>query len=354
MKLKTMVMTIWCLLAASLVLVQAAPQQQQPAGARGGRGAAQEPAPPPQPSQAKEVTVTGIPGVIAAGATWRLVWQGADNADGIVGTSDGGLLFAQEQPSIIRKLDRNDWDSVYVKDTHGTGAIAIDAEGRIIGVQRTCTDPGRAPLPCTEPTKVAIIYPEKDRKVLAENINGSPALRLNDLTVSRNGTVYFNGGGMTFYLQPGGKPVSVGENAGSNGIMLSPDEKTLYMTNMGGLIRFDIQPDGTPTNRRDFVKFEGGGGDGMTVDSVGRIYVTASGGVQVMSPEGKHLGTIPTPRSVITVAFSGPDKKTLYVVGSGAVAPNGGEFALAPGYRNNAKTIYKIPTIAQGLKGRAK
>ena len=92
----------------------------------------------------------------------------------------------------------------------------------------------------------------------------------------------------------------------------------------------------------------------MTVDSVGRIYVTASGGVQVMSPEGKHLGTIPTPRSVITVAFSGPDKKTLYVVGSGAVAPNGGEFALAPGYRNNAKTIYKIPTIAQGLKGRAK
>jgi gluconolactonase len=313
------------------------------------------------PSAAREVTVTEIPGVIAAGAKWELVWQGADNADGIVGLPDGSLLFAQEQSSTIRKLDVNGWDSVYVRDTHGAGAMAIDTQGRIIAVQRTCTDPGleigreaKVVPPCTEATKVAIIYPVRDRKVLAENINGMPDNRLNDLTVSKNGTVYFNGGGSTFYLKPGGRPVSVGENSGSNGIMLSPDEKTLYMTNSGGLLAFDIQPDGTPVNRREFVKFPNGGGDGMTVDSVGRIYTTAGGGVQVVSPDGKLLGTIPTPRGVITVAFAGPDKKTLYVVGSGANAPNGGEFTLAPGYRNNAKTIYKIPMIATGFKGRAK
>jgi hypothetical protein len=44
----------------------------------------------------------------AAGATWALAWQGTDNADGLVGTNDGGLLFAQEQLNRVSKLDRND------------------------------------------------------------------------------------------------------------------------------------------------------------------------------------------------------------------------------------------------------
>ncbi len=82
----------------------------------------------------REVTVTEIPGVVAAGARWTLVWQGTDNADGIVGTPDGGLLFAQEQPSRVSKLDRDGKVSVFLQDTHGTGALAIDAKGRILGV----------------------------------------------------------------------------------------------------------------------------------------------------------------------------------------------------------------------------
>jgi len=62
---------------------------------------------------------------------------------------------------------------------------------------------------------------------------------------------------------------------------------------------------------------------------------------------------IPTPRNVISVAFSGPNKKTLYVVGSGAFA-DGREFTTPEGVRNNAKTIYRIPMLAQGFTGRAK
>ena len=105
----------------------------------------------------REVKISDIAGVIAAGAQWQQVWQGSDNADGIVGTPDGGLLFAQEQSSTIRKLDQNGKDSVYVRDTHGAGAVAIDSQGRILAVQRTCTDPGRGNAPCSEPTAVAII-----------------------------------------------------------------------------------------------------------------------------------------------------------------------------------------------------
>ena len=308
-------------------------------------------------SQAREVTVTAIPGVIAAGANWQVAWQGTDNADGIVGTPDGGLLFAQEQPNVIRKLDKDDRHAVYVKDTHGAGSVVMDARGRIIAVQRTCTDPGRPSTspPCSEPTAIAIIYPENERKILADNFQGKPLGRLNDLVVDKNGTIYFTVGA-AYYVKPGGPVVSLGDNIRSNGIMLSPDEKTLYVTNGGVILAFDIQPGGTVTNRRDFAKLEGtGGGDGMTIDAAGRLYVTAqAGGVQVFSAEGKHLGTIPTPRNAISVAFSGSDKKTLYIVGSGALGPDGNEFVTPQGVRNNAKTIYKIPMLAQGYSGRAK
>src|SRR5687768_6264570 len=61
----------------------------------------------------RDVRVAGIAGVVAPGASWERAWSGFDNADGIVGTPDGGLLFAQEQPSRIRKLEANGRDSIF-------------------------------------------------------------------------------------------------------------------------------------------------------------------------------------------------------------------------------------------------
>src|SRR6266568_4657478 len=108
-------------------------------------------------AQQKDVTVTEIPGVVAAGAKWTLAWQGTDNADGIVGTADGGLLFAQEQPNRISKLDKNDKAYVFLEDTHGAGALTIDSKGRILAAERTCTDPGRQLAQCSEPTAVGVL-----------------------------------------------------------------------------------------------------------------------------------------------------------------------------------------------------
>jgi len=76
--------------------------------------------------------------------------------------------------------------------------------------------------------------------------------------------------------------------------------------------------------------------------------------VQVLSAEGKYLGLVPTPRPAISVAFSGPEKRTLYIVGSGALGPDGQEFRTPDGVRNNAKTIYRLPMVAGGFSGRAK
>jgi gluconolactonase len=302
----------------------------------------------------RNVTIAAIPGVVAADAKWQLVWQGPDNADGIVGTPDGGLLFAQEQPSRVRKLDANGTNTIYLENTHGSGALAIDSRGRVLAVERTCTDPGlgSAAQRCAEPTVVGILAPQ--RQVLADSFQGKPLGRLNDLVVDRKDGVYFTVGG-AYYVRPGGAVTSLGDNIRANGIMLSPDEKAVYVTNGTVILAFDILPDGTITNRRDFGTLEGGGtGDGMAVDASGRLYVTTGPGVQVLNPQGKYLGLIPTPRSVISVAFSGPDKKTLYVVGSGALDADGKEHTVPSGVRNNAKSIFKIRLLAQGFKGRAK
>jgi len=306
--------------------------------------------------QVREVSVTEIPGVVAAGAKWTVAWQGTDNADGIVGTSDGGLLFAQEQPNQVSKLDANDRVSVFIKDTHGAGSLSIDSQNRVVAILRTCTDPGNAgrgiTAPCTEPTAVALLTPQ--RKVLVETVDGKPFGRPNDLVAARNGGVYFTSGG-AFYLNPAGKATAIGGELRTNGIMLSPDEKTLYITNGPVVVALDVQPDGSVTNRRDFAKLEAGGnGDGMAIDAAGRLYVTSAPGVQVFSPQGAYLGVIPTPRAPISVAFSGPDKRTLYVVGGGALGPDGKEFQTPQGVRNNGKTIFKIPMLAQGFRGRAK
>jgi gluconolactonase len=281
-----------------------------------------------------------------------LAWQGTDNADGIVGTDDGGLLFAQEQPNRISKLDANDKVSVALEDTHGTGAIAIDARGRVLAVQRTCTDPGRQPAQCTEPTRIGVLSPE--RKVLADSFDGKPLGRLNDLVADKKGGVYFTVGG-AFYVNAAGRVTSLGENIRANGIMLSPDERVLYVTNGGSILAFDVQADGSVTNRRDFATLEAGGnGDGMAIDAGGRLYVTSQPGVQVFDRSGKYLGLIPTPRNAISVAFAGRDKKTLYIVGSGALGADGKEFITPDGVRNNAKTIYKLSMLSEGFKGRAK
>jgi gluconolactonase len=299
--------------------------------------------------------VTAIPDVVAADARWELVWAGFDTADGIVGTPDGGVLFAQEQTDTIRKLDAAGREFVYLTDTHGAGALSLDARGRLFAVQRTCTDPGKPfAASCRELTSIAILAPE--RRVLANAFaDGRPLGRLNDLIADGKGGAYFTVGGAYYVNADASVSTVADQNIRSNGIMLSADGGTLYVTNTTLVLAFDVAADGSTRNRRDFGGLEGDtGADGMTIDSAGRLYVTAAAGVHVLSPEGKHLGLIPTPRPPISVAFSGADKKTLYVPQLGAVGPDGKAWKTPQGVRNTAMTIYAIRMLAEGFKGRPK
>ena len=323
-------------LAASLVLIGHAHAQSLLAGER-------------------QTNVTGIPGVVADGAEWELTWADFVTADGIVGTQDGGVIFAQEQTDTIRKIAADGTEHVVIAGTGGAGSVSVDNDGRIYAAERTCTEPFNADLAgCSELTRISILSPE--RRVLARTFaDGSPLGRPNDLIADGKGGAYFTAGGAWYVDADGVVSTVADENIRSNGIMLSPDGRTLYVTNVTEVLAFDVAEDGTTSNRRVFGTLDGDdGGDGMAVDSEGRLYVTGNAGVHVLSPQGEHLGLIPTPRRPITLAFSGPDKRTLYVPMMGAVGPDGKAWSTPEGIRNTAMTIYTLSMLSQGYMGRPK
>jgi sugar lactone lactonase YvrE len=165
---------------------------------------------------------------------------------------------------------------------------------------------------------------------------------MHDLVVDSKGGVYFALGNPAFYADPKGVITKYGDaNLRGNGIILSPDEKRLYITSGASLVAFDVQPNGSLTNQREFAKWEGGAGDGLAVDDAGRVYVSGET-IRVIGPDAKELGTIPTPIGTTSVAFGGPDKKTLYAVGGGNV--------------NGVRQVQLIgiQMTAQGIKKRAK
>jgi hypothetical protein len=127
------------------------------------------------------------------------------------------------------------------------------------------------------------------------------------------------GGGGAPGAAPGPGGAAGGRGAGAN----------------GGLVAFDVQPDGSLINERQFADVCG---DGSTVDAAGRIYCTGGpgGAIGVVSPEGQLLGAIPAPRNLISLAFGGPDKKTLYGVTIRDVQVMSIQM-IAQGYRNRPK-----------------
>jgi gluconolactonase len=279
--------------------------------------------------------------------------SGFQGTEGPVGMPDGTLIFTETQANRITRIAADGSTSTFLENTNGSNGLAFDAKGRLISVQTT---PGQ--------TKIGVIYPKGAEAVLSDGVDGKPYGRPNDLVVSTRGGVYFSEPGpnvtpgapppatpplppAVYYIAPGGRAIRVAENIERpNGIMLSRDEKTLYVNNTNGeyLLAFDVKPDGTVGNRRNFAKYQGGskndagvyvsGADGLAIDNEGRVYAATAAGVEVFDVKGTHLGTIPLSRAPQNLAFAGPDKKTLYVVGRGAA--------------------FKVELLTPGFKGRAK
>src|SRR5262249_51744037 len=144
-------------ICASALLVNRAPAQgqtpaqdqgsscipaPQPSAAADGRGRGGAPVPArgagqaqaPQARGSRDVTVTEIPGVVAAGARWTKIWQQAGNsADGIIPDKDGNVLVAQEDYDAVLKIDGNGKPSVFVTGAKGIGSVSMDRQGGLYG-----------------------------------------------------------------------------------------------------------------------------------------------------------------------------------------------------------------------------
>ncbi len=315
-----------------------------------------------QPAPEATVDIAAIPGVISGDAQWKMFWSGPMIVDGMTADADGNVLFAQEQSNSIIKVwpDGRWW--VQWPFVAGAGSVSIDRQGRAFAADRSCTDPGLGlGANCTVLSKIVQLTPE--RKTIADKFaDGSALGRINDLAADGHGGAYYTQGGL-FHAKADGTVDTIVQGGNpqqpdavfTNGVVLSPDGKTLYVTNRTTILAFDVAADGSLSNRRDFVKLgsepQGSfGGDGMTVDAAGRLYVTGGPGLYVFDRAGKQLGIIPVPRRAITATFAGPDRKTLYIGTLGANTPTGDNWTTPQGVRNIAATIYSVPMLAAGAK----
>jgi gluconolactonase len=186
--------------------------------------------------------------------------------------------------------------------------------------------------------------------VLADQFNGKAIQSLNDLDFDSSGRIYFSSRASNpdpqkenrrsvYRVDPDGKIhqlLTEPQVHMPNGIVLSPDEETLYLIEAHGeedhnrnILAFDLHEDGSISNQRVLYSFyPGRSGDGICIDIEGNLYVAAGlhkrrgssetldtrPGIHVISPEGKLLAFRETPEDTITnCTFGGEDLKTLFV-----------------------------------------
>lgn len=210
----------------------------------------------------------------------------------------------------------------------GSNGLGTDAEGRLL----ICQHGER---------RVARLEKDGTQTSLADKFEGKHFNSPNDLARTKSGDIYFtdppygldklndsplkelafNG---VFRIAADGKVTAVIKDLTfPNGIAISPDEKILYVAvsdpKHTNIMAYDLQPDGSVANGREFFNAEArkkpdlkGGCDGMKVDKAGNIFTTGPGGVLVISPTGKHLGTLLTGQQTGNCAW-GDDGSTLYI-----------------------------------------
>jgi gluconolactonase len=263
----------------------------------------------------------GIPGVVAAGPGPEVVREGFVFTEGPVGTADGGLYFSDiREPSKTYYMDPDRRIMLFREKTNGTNGLALMRNGDLLGA---------------EGDGKRISKRSRDGKVttVTEGIPGMPLLAPNDLIVDAKGGIYFTDPGprpvvpgrksYVYYVPPGGKQPMVADDTITrpNGLTLTVNGKTLIVDDTIGdtVFAFDVQPNGSVKNKRPFAKLHdtpaGGesGADGLCLDRADRVYITTFSGIQVFDKSGQYLGTIKVDRQPANVAFSGPDKRTLYI-----------------------------------------
>jgi len=272
-----------------------------------------------------------------------------------VGSADGDyLLFSDPNANTIYKYTTDGRLTVF---RHPSGYAGADiAEYRQPGSNGLTLDArGRLTIDQHGNRRVIRIEPDGTETVLADRYQGKRLNSPNDLVYRSDGSLYFTDPyfGLpkfdqdprkelpfsgVFRVKDGAVDLLTRELQGPNGIAFSPDERFLYVGDWDEqhkvVMRYPVRADGRLDPGKVFFDMTSAPGedaiDGIKVDVAGNLYVSGPGGLWILSPEGRHLGTIFAPRHPHNMAWGDADGRALY---------------LAAG-----STLYRMPLNVAGIR----
>ena len=280
--------------------------------------------------------------IIAPGTKVEKIADGFQFTEGPVWHPDGYLLFSDPNTNSIYRYDPSTRNiSVYISHSGYTGVdigeygqpgsngLVIDKSGRLIidqhGNRRVIRIEKKGPV-----------------TILADKFNEKRFNSPNDVVLKSDGTIYFTDPpyGLPNFFDDKRKELDYSgvfmiknnevtlvskDLGGPNGLAFSPDEKFFYVTNWDirdvhhtkTIWRYEVSPDGTLVNGKIFFDFnfteDEEALDGLKIDKEGNLFVSAPGGVWIISPAAKLLGKIVTPERPANLAWGDEDAKTLYL-----------------------------------------
>ena len=245
-------------------------------------------------------------------------------AEGPLWWQEGGyLLFSDIHNDRRMKWASGPGVTVFQEHNNRANGLTRDPQGRLLACEH-------------DSRRVSRQEPDGSITVVANSFQGRPLNRPNDVVVKSDGSIYFTDPWthrrpaeqweLTFSgvyrLSPdlGTLTLLVDDFLIPNGLAFTPDESVLYINDSrrGHIRAFDMQPNGTLARATDrvFCDLRGerpGVPDGMKVDVQGNVYCGGSGGLWILDPSGKHLGTVVHGGpSTTNLAFGGDDWKTLF------------------------------------------
>lgn len=242
--------------------------------------------------------------------------------EGPAADAEGNVYFTDIPKETIHKIALDGKLSTFVEKSRHANGLMFNGRGELVA----CEMDGQV---------VAYSTDGKTRRVLADKHEGKRFNAPNDLVVDQHGGVYFTDPEFRapkewpqvirsfYYVAADGKVTRLADKdqPNPNGIILSPDEKTLYVVPSGSakMMAYPVTGPGKIGEGKVFCELDqqkgmkDKGGDGLAVDVTGNLYITSNLGVQVFDPKGSKLGIIAFPEQPANVEFGGKDLKTLYV-----------------------------------------
>ena len=248
---------------------------------------------------------------------------------------EGGNVFFTDQPN----------DKIWKYSVKGELSLFLDKSGRSNG---TYFDKDGNLLTCAdERGELWSVSPNGKVSVLLADLNGKQLNGPNDLWVDSKGGIYLTDpyyqrpywtrtqpdleSQDVYYLQKGSLAALkvAGDFSRPNGIVGTPDGKSLYIADIGAgkIFKYTIEKEGVLSNKELFISR---GADGMTLDDQGNIYLTGGNGVYIYDKDGESLATIAVPKGTSNVCFSGKDKNILFITAR--------------------ESIYTIPMTVRGVE----